>query len=82
MLAGGPFRLALELRSAMKQEMPATGCLEGTHHVTGMVFDVGSQASLDHLGSAWFRTVATGGGYSFTAHQLSRPLVPDQAVLS
>jgi len=31
--------------------------------VTGTVPDVGSQARLDHLGSAWFGTVATGHSY-------------------
>lgn len=31
--------------------------------MTGTMLDVGSQGHLDHLGSAWFGMVATGGGY-------------------
>ena len=63
MLAGGPFRLALELRSAMKQEMPATGCLEGTSRQVRAMRDVGRSARGGSLGSPESRAVATGNSY-------------------
>jgi hypothetical protein len=42
-----------------RQQHAVTGCLEGTHHVTETVLDVGTNARVDHLG----RTVPTEHGY-------------------